>query len=428
MNTKYRDIIAVIGLGYVGLPMALLIDKKKYKTVGLTNDKKEVELINNRKCRINDSTLQDELKKSHIHATTSYEELSDASIIIICVPTPVYKNQLPDYRPLIDVCSKLGNVMHKGQLIIVESTINPGVCEELLVPILEKKSNLKEGKDFFIAHCPERVNPGDKQWGLEKINRVIGSTTKKGLDLGLQFYRSILSGTVTPMLSIKEAEAVKILENSFRDINIAFINEMAMSFHTLGIDIIDVIKGASTKPFSFLAHYPGCGVGGHCIPVDPYYLIDYAKKKGFKHTFLAKARKINNMMPDFLISLVDEAVVAHSLDKNDTVIGLLGQSYKANIDDVRNSPAVLVKAKLIKSGFKVLTYDPYVPAMSTTPDLAQLLKKSNMLVICTDHIQFKKITPQNLLKNNINIVIDGRNCLPKEEFEQSGIYYRGIGR
>jgi nucleotide sugar dehydrogenase len=230
------------------------------------------------------------------------------------------------------------------------------------------------------------------------------------------------------MGSLKEAEAVKIIENSFRDINIAFVNELAMSFSQLGIDVVNVINGAATKPFAFMPHYPGCGVGGHCIPVDPYYLIEYAKHNGFYHNFLALARRINNGMPKFTAELTIKGLNEAGIATKEVKIAVLGLAYKPEIDDCRESPSFEIIKALESYGANVVSYDPFVPNRSTVKSLDKAVKNAKAVVIATAHKVFKELTPEYLAKNGVKIIIDGRNCLSKEKFIKAGIIYKGIGR
>lgn len=420
--------IAVVGLGYVGLPLALLIKKKGYEVVGLVKNQKKAELISNGICPFKDEKNSLLLKKYPIKATVDFKAISKADIIIICVPTPVNKNHFPNYEPVISSSKNVAKYLKKGALVILESTVNPGATETIVIPTIEKYSKLKAGRDFEISHCPERINPGDKKWNVENIPRVVGSLTKNGLERTILFYQKILKSQIKPMGSLKETEAVKIVENCFRDINIAFVNELAMSFAKLGINLINVIKGAETKPFAFLAHYPGCGVGGHCIPVDPYYLIDCAVKKGFTHNFLSLARNINNQMPEFTLSLLKKGFKKKGIRKTNAAVGVLGLSYKPNIDDCRESPAFKIIDLLKKEGIKHFIFDPYVLKQSTINSLEDILEKVNAVIITTAHDEFKKLTPEKIIKSKVKIIIDGRNCLDKESFIKAGIHYQGIGR
>ncbi len=323
--------------------------------------------------------------------------------------------------------SSIAEYLGQGDLVILESTVPPGTSERLLLPMLES-SGLKRGKDFHLAHCPERIDPGNEKWTVVNIPRVVGGINKASTKTAKSFYENILEGKVMMMKSLKEAEAVKIVENSFRDINIAFVNELAQSFNKMGIDIVDVINGASTKPFSFMAHYPSCGVGGHCIPVDPYYLIERAKASGFTHEFLRLAREINNYMPTFTVDLVTQALNDNQKSIKGANIGILGLAYKKNISDTRESPAYEIIELLEKMGAKLHIYDPFVKSESNVNNLKDILKKSDCLVITTDHDEFKGLGITELEKNDILAVIDGKNCLDKDSFAKSTINYQGIGR
>lgn len=424
-----KEKIAVVGLGYVGLPLALLASKKGYEVYGIDINKERVETINQKHSPFLDIKIENELQTSKLIATTNSQVIKDCQIVIICVPTPVSEDKIPNLGPVEGACLTVAQNLIKGTLVVLESTVNPGVCESLVIPILEKESGLKAGVDFYIAHCPERINPGDKKWHVENINRVIGSLEKIGLKIAFDFYSSIINGNVYLMNNLKEAEAVKIVENSFRDINIAFVNELAMSFSRLGIDVVNVIKGAETKPFSFLAHYPGCGVGGHCIPVDPYYLIEYARQEnGFNHAFLSLAREINNNMPKFTVDLLTSTLKEKNIKPIETKITVLGISYKADIDDYRESPAFEIIEEAMKAGYKVSVFDPFVLSKSTSLTIDEALRDSTAVIIATNHTDFKNLNPEFFLKNNISTIIDGRNCLDKEKFTQAGIIYKGIGR
>ena len=421
--------ISIIGLGYVGLPLALLAAEKGYEVYGIDVKKDRVDMINNRKSPFLDEKIEEELKTTKMKALSDFDIVSDCDIVIICVPTPVFDNKMPDLGPVEGACENISKHIKRGALVVLESTVNPGVCEDIVIPILEKGSGMKAGVDFYIAHCPERINPGDSKWSVANINRVVGSLEEKGLALSYEFYSSIIDGQIYKMNNLKEAEAVKVVENSFRDINIAFVNELAMSFSRLGIDVVNVIKGAETKPFSFLAHYPGCGVGGHCIPVDPYYLIEYAKKEnGFEHAFLSLARKINNNMPKFTVELLSKAFDEKGIEKKGAKITVLGISYKSDIDDYRESPSFEIIEDAKNEGYLVSAFDPYVLSKSTEKTIEEALSGSSAVIVATGHKEFKNLSPKFFADRNISIVIDGRNCLPKDEFLSAGIIYKGIGR
>lgn len=428
MPSALKKTVAVVGLGYVGLPLCVRASERGYKVIGFDTNKEKIALLNQGKSPIEDAFLKENIARFPFDATNDAKKLKTADIFLICVPTPVDESFYPDLEPVISAATLIATHAKKGALVVLESTVNPGVSEEIVRPIFEK-SGYTVGKDIYLAHCPERINPGDAKWNVTNIPRVVGSFDKTGLDLAYDFYASIVDGEIRKMKSIREAEAVKIVENSFRDINIAFVNELARSFDVLNIDVKDVILGAATKPFAFMAHYPSCGVGGHCIPVDPYYLIERAKQSGFDHKFLKIAREINNGMPAYTVELLQDALNQVKLPVNGTKVGVLGLSYKANIDDVRESPAFKVIKHLEKHGAKIETFDPHVKKRSSTASLDALLKKSQALVLVTDHQEFKDaLTPALLKKHGIKVIIDGKNCLDKVSFTKAGIIYKGIGR
>jgi len=418
--------VCIIGLGYVGLPLAVQCALKGYEVYGLENDTKKNDLINAGKTTINEEFLVENLPKVKITATDDPSVIKKCDIVIMCVPTPIDENYYPDLTPV-----KVANVaivknLNPGQLVIIESTINPGVCEEVIKPMFDE-AGFTIGKDYELAHCPERINPGDPKWNVTNIPRVVGSFTKKGLDQAVEFYEKVIDGQIMPMKSIREAEAVKIMENSFRDINLAFVNELAKSFDVLDIDIVDVIKGASTKPFAFMPHWPSRGVGGHCIPVDPYYLIERAKASGFDHEFLKIARKVNNSMPEYTVEILQDALNKVKMPLNGTNVGILGISYKANIADLRESPVIKIVNHLKRHEANVLVFDPHTKEHSTVATLTELLEKSDALILATNHKEFLEIDPALFKKHGIKVLVDGMNALNKEEIEKHGILYKGIG-
>tara|TARA_Y100000031_G_scaffold103001_1_gene112950 strand:- start:527 stop:1792 length:1266 start_codon:yes stop_codon:yes gene_type:complete len=417
--------VAIVGLGYVGLPLACLCAEKGLEVHGIDIDKNRLSLIEKGTSPIDDPELNKAVKKlkDKIKTSNDFSTIKNSPVIVVCVPTPVDNNHTPNLKPLIDACESISKNFDDDSLIIIESTIFPGTTEEIALPIL-KKSN----KNFYLAHCPERIDPGNKKYTIKNLPRVVagvdGDSTKKASE----FYKKIIDAEITELSSVKAAEATKIMENTFRDINIAFINEMAMSFDKAGIDILEVIKGASTKPFAFMPHYPGTGVGGHCIPVDPYYLIEKAKQIGFSHKFLSLAREINNNMPQYTIELLESELKKSNINIKGAKVGILGIAYKADVDDIRESPALKVIEILKEKKAELFVFDPYVKEKSNVKDLNELLEKSDYLILATDHKEFKNLNPEELKNNNIKIIIDGRNCLDKEEIKSLGIKYHGIGR
>ncbi|MBD3300556.1 MAG: nucleotide sugar dehydrogenase [Candidatus Moranbacteria bacterium] len=426
-----KEKVTIVGIGYVGLPLACVAANKGYFVYGFDINKKAVAKVNHGEAPFKDVLVEEMLptlvEEKKLKATTDETVIKDSEIVIVCVPTPVDNNYRPDFGPLRSAVATISDNNKKGQLVVVESTINPGVCEEVVLPLLEGQG-LKLGEDFYLAHAPERINPGDSHWNVSNLPRNVGAMTEKGLKKAVEFYERVIDAKINPMKSIREAEATKTIENAFRDINIAFINEIAKSFDQLGIDVVDVIKGASSK-FSFMAHWPSCGVGGHCIPVDPYYLIQKAETVGFSHDFLKLARKINNSMPNYAVELLQNELNKVEMPVKRTKIGLLGISYKAGIDDTRESPSFEILQELNKLEADVVAFDPYVLSKSGVKSLEEVLARSEALIVATDHNQFKKeLTGENLKKNGIKVVIDGKNCLGKDEIIEAGVLYKGIGR
>ncbi len=427
-TAKQAERVAVMGLGYVGLPLAVLAAEKKYKVIGIDHGKSRVQRLNRGENTIPTETrITAPIAKRIFIATTDSSQLKKADIIIICVPTPVDHHYKPDLKPVMVAAQTIAKNLRRGQLIILESTVNPGVSEEVVLPILEK-TGLKAGRDFDLAHCPERINPGDPTWHVGNIPRCVGATTAVGAKRAAAFYRSLIDGQIRVMKSLKEAEATKIVENSFRDVNIAFVNELARSFDKLGIDLYDVLQGSATKPFAFMAHWPSLGVGGHCIPVDPYYLIERAWQAGFDHKFLRLAREINNAMPEYTVNHVQKLLNAKKKAIAGTTVAVLGLSYKANVGDIRESPSLKVIDLLKDLGANVVTFDPYFPHESTTSSLETALKGAEAVVIATNHREFVGITASQLRRAGVKVLVDGKNCLDRTGILKSGILYKGIGR
>ncbi len=424
--------VVVIGLGYVGLPLLCAIHRsKKYETVGYDLDERKIEQISFGNFSTEDKFTYDYIKENKLNVTSNKSNLQAADIYIICVPTPVDGYFKPDLIPVKEATALIGENLKKGSLVIVESTINPGVSREVVLPILKDKSGLIENEDFQLAHCPERINPGDKKWNILNIPRNVGALSQEGAVETANFYRSFLEAEVNEMKTLEEAEATKIIENTFRDINIAYVNELAKSFDTIGIDLVSVIKGASNKPFAFMPHYPGCGVGGHCIPVDPYYLIEKAKKSGFTHRFLINAREINKSMPEYTVQKLVFALNKLGKSVKGSKIALLGLSYKPGLADLRESPALDIK-RIIEDRYlqKVKVYEPYRMDLSTYNSFESVLQDSEVVILTVGHKEFEILENDKHKKiwNKVKVVIDGRNFLDKDIVQSMGIDYYGIGR
>lgn len=420
--------ISVIGLGYVGLPLACAIAKKTgHQVVGYDLSQSKIQKIQDGICPIDDFQCEEDLKVVKFETSTDDSIIEGSDVYIVCVPTPVLDDYTPDLTPVKSATATIARHLKKGNYVVIESTVNPGVSNEVVIPILQDATGLICGVDFDVAHCPERINPGDPKWNVYNIPRNIGASRIEAANFLADLYRSFIDATINVMKNLKTAEATKIIENTFRDINIAFVNELAKSFDVLGIDLMEVIRGASNKPFAFLAHYPSCGVGGHCIPVDPYYLIERAKQSGFDHKFLKLAREINNSMPEYTIQILTEALNEFEKSVKNTKIGLLGMSYKANVGDLRESPSLEIKKLLEERGADVLVFDQYFPELSNCNSLDEVLNTAFAVIIATDHTQFKAISAEQLQGSNVKVVIDGKNCLDKKRIKEAGIYYKGIG-
>ncbi|MBI1935293.1 nucleotide sugar dehydrogenase [Candidatus Woesearchaeota archaeon] len=423
--------VTIVGLGYVGLPLACLCAEKDLEVYGLDLDKKRVDSVNRNESPIEDEYIASKLKslKNKIHATADPMEcIPKSDVVIVCVPTPVDRNNLPDLTAVMNATSTISKFIKKGSLLVIESTIYPGTIEEVVLPILQKEKFNALKNDLLVAHCPERIDPGNKKFRVNNLPRVVGGITKEAAKKAAEFYRSIIEANVTEVSNLKTAEATKIMENTFRDINIAFVNEMAQSFDKAGIDIMEVIQVASTKPFAFMPHYPGAGVGGHCIAQDPYYMIERGKQLGFNHEFLKLARKINNSMPHYTVELLENELKKLKKSLKGAKVGVLGLAYKANVDDTRESPAHEVINILKAKGADVFVFDPHVKPGSNVNDLDELLGKSDYIVLVTDHKEFREMDLKKLKEKRIYAVIDGRNCLDKEKIKSMGITYHGIGR
>lgn len=420
--------IAVIGLGYVGLPLALLAEKKGFNVTGIEVSKDKLAKLRLKQPIIDDETANKQLATTKINFTDDFASLASVDIAIVCVPTPVDKDKNPDLSLVKNASVNAAKHLKPGSLLVVESTINPGVCDEVIIPQIEEQSDHVIGKSLHIAHCPERINPGDPKWHVGNINRVLGANSPEALEIAYDFYSKLIDGQVKKMANIKEAEACKVVENSFRDINIAFVNELAMSFDKLGINVKNVIDGAATKPFAFMAHYPGIGVGGHCIPVDPYYLIEYARSNGFEHKFLSLARNINESMPIYAIDRLEESLIANTgKSLQNSTIAVLGLSYKANVGDDRESPSYRVIDTLKTRGATVKTFDPYISKGSTETSLSDAISSVDAIILATSHKEFLELNPNDLPKKSV--FLDGRNALIAKQtaFTNAGVKYLGIG-
>lgn len=401
--------VCVIGLGYVGLPLAQRASETGYKVVGIDKNKAVLNRLSK------DDLFFLELSNSSVL-------VKDSDIILICVPTPINSDKTPNLSYINGALKDLGKHLKQGQLVSIESTVYPGYCETIGREILESASGLRAGEGFYLVHCPERVNPGDEKWNVSNIPRVIGGNDMLSLEKGVQFYKTITKGSIHSVNNMAEAEASKMVENAFRDINIAFVNELAKSFDDTNIDIMNVINASATKPFGYMPFYPGLGVGGHCIPVDPEYLISAAKGRGFDHEILKVARHINDGMIYYIADKLDKLCSSHYISSPNILI--LGLAYKPNVGDMRESQAVRLKELLISRGYPVKAYDPHVsPANENT---ASLLNDTEVVILATAHDSFNGLVDQLNNHPEIKLIIDTTNKLDSTllEFAQ----YSGVGR
>src|ERR1700719_1224865 len=360
--------ISVVGLGYVGLPLAIQFARANVSVLGLDVDAVKVDLINQGQSyikHISRTTIEDVVKGKRLNASTDFSRIKEVEAVIICVPTPLSKNREPDISFILDTGRAIAPHLAKGTLVVLESTTYPGTTDDDLRAVLEEGSGMKAGVDFHLAFSPEREDPANEQSKVKLIPKVIGGYTQGCLERAMALYSNAID-TLVPVSSCRAAEATKLLENIFRSVNIALVNELKMVYAAMGIDIWEVIEAAKTKPFGFMPFYPGPGLGGHCIPIDPFYLTWKAREYG-KHTrFIELAGEINTAMPDYVVARLIEALNARRKPINGSKVLILGIAYKPNVDDERESPSYLLMSLLADRGAEVEYYDPYVPVIKPT--------------------------------------------------------------
>lgn len=420
---KNRDaLICVIGLGYVGLPLLKTFLNKGFSVVGFDVDDKKVKLLNQSKSYIKHVTAADLkpfLTQKKFRATTDPKSLNQADVIIICVPTPLDAHNNPDLTFVLNTTSVIAENLRKGQLIVLESTTYPGTTEDEMLPILEK-TGLIVGRDFYLAYSPERENPGDKQYTTSNIPKVVGGVTPACRKVAKALYDQIVIKTI-PVSSPAVAEATKLLENIFRSVNIALVNELKMIFERMGIDVWEVIAGSSTKPFGFMPFSPGPGLGGHCIPIDPFYLTWKAKEVDHTTKFIELAGEINTYMPYYVVDKTIDALSQKGKAIKNAKILILGISYKKDIDDQRESPALKIISVLKKKGARVAYNDPYNPLsfghrdypglkLKSVPLTDKRLQSYDAVIIATDHSDYD----YDWIVKNAPLVIDTRNAVKKK--------------
>jgi len=388
--------VGVIGLGYVGLPLAVEFAKAGLDVTGFDVDRTKVDLINKGTTYIPDvesGELKACVAAGKLRATTDMGKLADMDVIDICVPTPLRKTKDPDLSYIVMAVDSVAAVPHQGKLVILESTTYPGTTDEVVQPKLEA-GGLRADVDFFLAFSPERVDPGNPHFKTSNIPKVVGGTGPKSTELAAALYGLIVDQVVT-VSSTRVAEMVKLLENTFRAVNIGLANEIALMSHNLGIDVWEVIDAAKTKPFGFMPFYPGPGLGGHCIPVDPFYLSWKARQNGFECRFIELAGHVNSSMPAYVVERIADALNTVKKPLNGSTIHLFGVAYKKNVGDMRESPALDILEVLLKRGAVVTYTDPWVASLQhgshtfeSIAEEAALKEKPDCVVICTDHADF----------------------------------------
>jgi len=414
---KKKARLAVIGLGYVGLPLAVSFAKKGFKVIGIDTDYDRVAHIKRGISYILDVTtaeLKNVTRNRRLEATNNFRELSSCGVILICVPTPLKRKYAPNISYILEAVKNIQQYHQKGALIILESTTYPGTTEEVILPILEKKGK-KCGRDFYLGFSPERIDPGNKVYSLTETPKVVSGVTRQCGELVEILYQHIIKKVVR-VSSPRVAETVKLLENTFRIVNIGMINEMAMMCQKLKVDIWEVIEAAKTKPFGFMPFYPGPGVGGHCIPKDPLYLYWKAKRLGYPIKFIKLASDINNHMPAYVVERVRQILKKQNKNLKQARVLVLGATYKNDVKDLRKSPALDIIDRLLRTKVKVDYHDPYIPYLKF-PHInlkSVALTKGNLakfdcVVIATDH----RCVNYNSILNNAKIIFDTRNVFKK---------------
>ena len=406
--------VGIVGLGYVGLPLAVEFAKAGFHVTGIDLQQSRVDRLNNGESYIQDvpnSEVAELVKDGRLDATTDFSVVRNLDTINICVPTPLRKTKDPDMSYIVSASEEIAKYFHPGLLVILESTTYPGTTDELLLPAFEK-DGLKAGQDFFLCFSPERVDPGNPVYQTLNTPKVVGGITSACTEIGRVFFSQALQ-KVVPVSNTRVAEMVKLLENTFRMINIGLVNEMAVMCDGMGINVWEVIDAAATKPFGFMPFYPGPGLGGHCIPIDPFYLSWKTKQSGIEARFIELAGYINGNMPHFVVDKVQNALNNHGKAVKGSRVHIVGVAYKRNIDDMRESPALDVILLLRKLGADVSYSDPFVPVLKLdatqlkSQDALPSAREADCVVIITDHSDFD----YKALLDSANLIVDTRNAM-----------------
>lgn len=409
-------LVGIIGLGYVGLPLVLRFCEQGFKVLGFDVDSKKVALLKRGRSylkAISSSRIAQFIRKGLLEVTDDFSRLNEPDCILVCVPTPLTEKKEPDLQYIEKTADSIRSHLRKGQLIVLESTTYPGTTEEMILPKLES-TGLKIGKDFFLGYSPEREDPGNKRFTTREIPKVVAGVTPSCKKIVTTLYRQVIQ-KVIPVSSCRVAELTKLLENIYRSVNIALVNELKMLADRMGIDIWEVIEAASTKPFGFAPFYPGPGMGGHCIPIDPYYLSWKAQEYDFATRFIFLAGEINVHVPYYVVTKIQDALNERGKSIKGAKILILGVAYKKDVDDARESPALVIMELLRKKGATILYHDPYIPSLppfrkylfrlKSSPLTERLLHKIDAAVVVTDHSQ---IDYQWIVKH-ASLIIDTRN-------------------
>ncbi len=416
--------VAVVGLGYVGLPLAVAFAKHGFQVIGIDVDPEKVAAIHRGESYVKDIPSQElarwvskNAEGGRIEATTDYSALAQADAVLICVPTPLNKTRDPDVRYLIAAGESIARHLHPGMLVVLESTTYPGTTEELLLPILQKGGDGRHayqvGVDFFLAFSPERIDPGRVDWNVENTPKVVGGVTPACLEVASALYQQVIK-QVVPVSSPAAAEMTKLLENTFRAVNIALVNEIALMCDKLGLDVWEIIEAAATKPYGFMKFTPGPGVGGHCIPLDPHYLSWKLKTLNYNARFIQLAGEINADMPRYWVEKVQDALNRVEKPVKNSRILVLGVAYKKDIDDVRESPALDIIVLLKDKGADIRYHDPYVSsfsydglALKSITDLEKELAEADCVVVVTDHSSYD----WEMVSKHARLLVDTRHVL-----------------
>lgn len=419
LNNK-TAVIGVVGLGYVGLPLAVEKAKAGYEVIGFDIQETKVEQVNqgiNYIGDVVDEELQELVKENKLKATTDYSLIKEVDTVAICVPTPLDIYKQPNTSYVESSATKISTYLHEGMLVVLESTTYPGTTEELLKPILEK-GGMNCGEDFFLAYSPERVDPGNKQFNTKNTPKVVGGVTENCTEVAATMYGNVLESDIHKVSSPSVAEMEKILENTFRNINIGLANEMAILCNKMGIDVWEVIDAAATKPYGFMPFYPGPGLGGHCIPIDPWYLTWKAREYNYHTKLIETAGEINNEMPDYVVSRIMEILNKKGKALNGSKILVLGVAYKKDIDDYRESPVLPILERLELNGADWTVVDPYVKEFKFEGNLEtpletltnEMLDTADLVVIATNHSEFDY---EKILERS-KVLFDTRNSFGKD--------------